>query len=41
VAVNAANKNEFIQVLEKRMADMTGSQAARLKKVMKEAEYGR
>ncbi|MCJ7533285.1 MAG: hypothetical protein MUO64_19975 [Anaerolineales bacterium] len=41
VAVNAANKNEFIKVLEKRMADMTGSQAARLKKVMKEAEYGR
>jgi hypothetical protein len=41
VAVNAANKNEFIKVLDKRMADMTGSQAARLKKVMKEAEYGR
>ena len=41
VAVNAANKNEFIKVLEKRMADMTGSKAARLKKVMKEAEYGR
>ena len=39
--VNAANNNEFIKVLDKRIADMTGSQAARLKKVMKEAEYGR
>ena len=37
-AVNAANKTAFVQVLEKRMEDMTGSQAARLKKVMKVAK---
>ena len=38
VAVNAKNKGEFIKVLEKRMADMTGSQVARVKRVIKEAE---
>ena len=38
VAVNAKNKGEFIKVLEKRMADMTGSQTARVKRVIKEAE---
>ena len=38
VAVNARNKHEFVRVLEKRLADMTPSQAARLKRVMKEAE---
>jgi hypothetical protein len=38
VAVNARNKNEFIQVLEKRMVDMNGPQATRLKKVIKGAE---
>jgi len=38
VAVNAQNKAQFIQVLEKRMTDMTSSGAARLKRVIKEAE---
>jgi len=38
VAVNAKNRGEFIKVLEKRMADMTGSQMTRVKRVMKEAE---
>lgn len=38
VAVNAKNKAQFIQVLEKRMTDMTSSGAARLKRVIKEAE---
>lgn len=37
VAVNAQNKAKFIQVLEKRMTDMTPSGAARLKRVIKEA----
>ncbi len=37
-AVNAVNKKQFVAVLEKRMTDMTASQAARVKKVMKEAE---
>jgi hypothetical protein len=37
-AVNSKNKNEFIKVLEKRMADMTGSQIARLRRVIKEVE---
>ena len=38
VAVNAKNKGEFIKMHEKRMADMTGSQAARVKRVIKKAE---
>jgi hypothetical protein len=38
VAVNAKNKGGFIKVLERRMADMTGSQATRVKRVIKEAE---
>ena len=38
VAVNAKNRDEFIKVLERRMSDMTSSQAARLRKVLKEAE---
>ena len=37
-AVAADNKNDFIQVLEKRLEDMTSSQATRLKKVIKIAE---
>ena len=37
-AVNSGNKSEFIQVLEKRLVDMTASQAARLKKTIKTAE---
>ncbi len=37
-AVNAGNKKQFVAVLEKRMADMTASQAARVKKVIREAE---
>lgn len=38
VAVNAKNRDEFIQVLEKRMVDMTGSQVTRVKRVMRAAE---
>jgi len=38
VAVNAANKGEFIAVLEKRMVDLKGAQVTRVKKVIKEAE---
>ncbi|MBS1965584.1 MAG: hypothetical protein JST60_07155 [Chloroflexi bacterium SZAS-1] len=38
VAVNANHKDEFIKVLEKRMTDLTTSQAARVKRVIKEAE---
>ncbi|MCI0692350.1 hypothetical protein L0337_10155 [candidate division KSB1 bacterium] len=37
VAVNAKNKTVFVRVLEKRMADMKSSQAARVKKVITEA----
>ncbi len=37
-AVNAGNKKQFVAVLEKRMTDMTASQAARVKKVIREAE---
>lgn len=37
-AVNASNKDEFIKVLKKRMDDLTASQAARLKRVVKKAE---
>ena len=36
-AVNAANKGEFIAVLEKRMVDLQGAQVTRVKKVIKEA----
>ena len=38
VAVNARNKKQFVAVLEKRLVDLSGSQAARVKKVIKEAE---
>ena len=38
LAVNAGNKQSFIEVLEKRLEDMTGSQAARLRRVIKQAE---
>jgi hypothetical protein len=34
-AVTTGNRSEFIRVLEKRMEDMTASQATRLKKVIK------
>jgi hypothetical protein len=37
-ALNAANKAEFIAVLEKRMADLQGPQVTRLKKVIKQAQ---
>ena len=37
VAANAKNKAAFIGVLEKRMESMTASQAARVKRVIKEA----
>jgi hypothetical protein len=37
-AVNAENKAEFVQVLDRRMEDMSASQAARLKKVIKETQ---
>jgi len=37
-AVNARNKKKFIQVLEKRMTDLSSSQASRVRKVSKEAE---
>lgn len=37
-AVTARNKREFIAVLEKRLGEMAASQAARIRKVMKEAE---
>lgn len=35
-AVNAANKAEFIKVLEKRMEDLSGSGLSRVKKVIKQ-----
>jgi hypothetical protein len=38
VAVNARNRKQFIAVLEKRLIDLSGSQAARVKKVIKEVE---
>jgi len=38
VAVNARNKQAFITVLQKRLVDMTSTQAARLKKVIKDVE---
>ena len=37
VAVNAKNKDAFIAVLEKRLESMTAPQAARVKRVIKEA----
>ena len=37
-AVTADNKSDFVRVLEKRLEDMTASQTARLKKVIKTAE---
>lgn len=37
-AVNASNKDDFIAVLEKRMEDLSASQTARVKKVIKEVE---
>ena len=37
VAVNAANKAGFIQVLEQRMPDLVGGQVTRVKKVIKAA----
>jgi hypothetical protein len=36
-AVNAGNKVEFINVLEKRMEDLSGSGSSRVKKVIKQA----
>lgn len=38
VAVNARNQQQFIAVLEERLVDVSGSQAARVKKVIKEVE---
>ena len=38
VAVNVRNKQQFIAVLEKRLVDLSGAQAARVKKVIKEVE---
>jgi hypothetical protein len=40
VAVNSANKEVFIATLEGRLAEMTASQAARVKKIIKEAQKG-
>ena len=37
-AITAGNASDFIQVLEQRLADMSASQAARLKKIIKTAE---
>ena len=37
-AIAADNKSDFIHVLEKRLEEMTASQAARLKKIIKAAE---
>ena len=37
-AVTPGNKSDFVHVLEKRLEDMTASQAARLKKIIKAAE---
>ena len=38
IAVNAQNKEAFIQVLEKRLEDLLGGQVSRVKKVIREAE---
>ena len=40
-AINARNKDQFVKVLEKRMADMTGSRLTRVKKVIKQASMTR
>jgi len=37
-AITADNKSDFIQVLEQCLEDMSASQAARLKKIIKTAE---
>jgi hypothetical protein len=37
-AITAGNKSDFIQVLEMRLEDMTASQTARLKKIIRTAE---
>lgn len=37
-AVDAANKDQFIQVLEKRMDDMSGAQAKRVRKAIQQAQ---
>ena len=37
-AVTASNKSEFIRVLENRLEELTASQAARLKKIIKAAD---
>ncbi len=39
VAVDAINKDEFIEVLRKRMGDMSSAQAKRVKKAIREAEH--
>jgi hypothetical protein len=38
VAVSARNKQQFMAVLKERLVDLSGSQAARVKKVIQEAE---
>ena len=38
VAVTARNRKQFVAVLEKRLVDLSGSPAARVKKVIKEVE---
>ncbi len=38
VAVNVRNQQQFMAVLEKRLVDLSGSQVARVKKVIKEVE---
>ena len=38
VAVNARNQQQFVAVLTKRLVDLSGSQAARVKKMIREAE---
>lgn len=40
LAVVGGDKDEFIRVLEKRMEDMSASQASRLKRLIKRAEKG-
>jgi ribosomal protein S19E (S16A) len=37
-AVTAGDKSDFIRVLEKRLEEMTASQATRVKKIIKTAE---
>jgi hypothetical protein len=37
-AISVGNKSDFIQVLEKRLEELTASQTARLKKIIKTAE---